>query len=238
MGQAFAANMRANYADPPPAWTLQIRKSEKKGVHAYYAKTARRQPVQLWVLEIMRRALLDRLGVTIECVTRWTDEMQDIVEGRYAARKGRVEKIDQSTLAKIDALGGTERLAAYALFHSTAEGTLHPQRDEDTCGIAFEMPLYIREGKISMPSPHPLPRRSTDITIDVFAGQAQLEAIAEECRDGEAGTDAEDEEEEEDGSEEEANYNLSSAEEEDGEQQYMDVGENPAEEEDGGDMIE
>lgn len=100
------------------------------------------------------------------------------------------------------------------------------------------MPLYIQEGKISMPSPHPLPRRSTDITIDVFAGQAQLEAIAEECRDGEAGTDAEDEEEEEDGSEEEANYNLSSAEEEDGEQQYMDVGENPAEEEDGGDMIE
>jgi hypothetical protein len=175
----------------------KIQKSEKKGgVSMYYAKTARRQPVQLWQCVAMRLTLTGDDNEPLRLVEAWVEKMIAVVQARYRARKERVKKIDAETEAKIKTLSGVARLAAHCLFCSTAEGTLHPERSEDGEHLFFTMPDYIAKGKVKFGAPYPLKRGVADEeVIDLTLEFAELEAIADECDDKHAGSDVEDEDE-------------------------------------------
>jgi hypothetical protein len=174
----------------------QIRKSEKKGVHMYYAKSARRQPVQLWQNEATRRSLTSADGSVLPVVERRVTAREQVVEQRYANRKERRDTIDAKTWSKIAGMSGTVRLAAEVLFHATAEGTLQPERSDDGETMYFSMPDYIAQQQVKVPAPFPLKRGVTEVPIDLTAADAQLAELADECRDEDAGSDVEDQDEE------------------------------------------
>ena len=167
----------------------QVKKSEKKKVHVYYARNARRQPVQLWQLKAMLRTLLLENEAPPQSVCDWAALMERVVRQRYADRVARVKVIDEATRKKIEAMTGAVKLAAEALFASTAEGTLHPERSADGGTMFFTMPEYIASGNITVAAPFPLPRGSTEVPVDLTAAEAQLAEEAES-----EGSDVEDEE--------------------------------------------
>jgi hypothetical protein len=103
-----------------------------------------------------------------------------IVSERYARRVRSAAERNAAILTEIEALPVKERLAGMALYHSTCEGVLHPERSEEG-ELVFSVPEFIRTGVVKVPRPFPLPCGADAVTASVREGVELLRALIEEA---------------------------------------------------------
>lgn len=165
--------------------------SDKQKSTIYRPRRHRRERTQEWALELLREMLPEKY------VDGWCTVREAILENRYARRVRRAAERNAQLLREIEALPVKERLAGMALYHSTSEGVLHPERSE-AGELVFAMPDFIKSGAVKVPRPFPLPPGADTVEPSVQDAVQELRTLLETELPIDDGSDLSEEEDDSD----------------------------------------